>query len=468
MIEIKETLESSGSVEEAFDYLANFANIQAWDPTVLAARGLTAGPVRVGSRFRLLMQFGLRPVAMHYSLVAMEPPGRLVFDGQGASFRVRDDIRIQPLAHGFRLNYTLRITFDDGSRPLWAKMLAPLIRRNARRAIKRLQTILGGDGDIPHITRGVRLADRLLLPGLVGFTRLGYHGGRRRWPLPPQPLQGRRVVLTGGTSGIGRAAAEQLRVCGAHLVMVGRNPHKTDAVCRELRRLPGSGEIDLEIADLSLMAEIRALARRLKARYAAIHVLINNAGALFNTRQETSEGFERTLATDLLGPYLLTRSLAPLLARAPGARIVNVSSGGMHTQKIQPHDLSFRRTAYDGPTAYARAKRGLVILTESWAKELAPQGIRVHAMHPGWVDTPGLQSSLPVFHRLLGPLLRTPDQGADTITWLAASPVANRTSGLFWLDRQPRSTHVLRDTRESPAERQALLDALERLVQPYL
>jgi NAD(P)-dependent dehydrogenase (short-subunit alcohol dehydrogenase family) len=140
----------------------------------------------------------------------------------------------------------------------------------------------------------------------------------------------------------------------------------------------------------------------------------------------------------------------------------------MHTQKIQPHDLSFRRTAYDGPTAYARAKRGLVILTESWAKELAPQGIRVHAMHPGWVDTPGLQSSLPVFHRLLGPLLRTPDQGADTITWLAASPVANRTSGLFWLDRQPRSTHVLRDTRESPAERQALLDALERLVQPYL
>ena len=469
MIEIKETIAGRGSAQQAFDYLANFANIQAWDPTVLTARRLTAGPVREGSRFRLLMQFGLRPVVMHYTLVDMQSPERLVLEGCGASFRARDRITIQPVAHGFRLDYQVTITFDDDGRGRrLGPLIAPLIRRNAHRAVRRLQVILGGDGDIPRISRRVLLADRLLLPGLIGFTRLGYYRGRHRWPLAPDPLQGRRVVLTGGTSGIGRAAAEQLRACGAHLVMVGRNPRKTDAVCRELRRQPGSGDIDREIADLSLLSEVVALARRLKARYPAVHVLVNNAGALFNTRQETIEGFEQTLATDLLGPYLLTRLLLPLLAQEPGGRVVNVSSGGMYTQKIRPHDLAFRQTVYDGPTAYARAKRGLVILTASWAAELAPVGIRVQAMHPGWVDTPGLASSLPAFHRLLRPLLRTPNQGADTITWLAASPVADRASGLFWLDRQPHSTHVFRGTRESSAERQTLLDALERLTQPYL
>ncbi len=468
MIKIKETIEGRGSAQQAFDYLANFANIQAWDSTVLTARGMTAGPVREGSRFRLLMQFGLRPVVMHYTLVDMQPPERLVLEGRGASFRARDCMTIQPVAHGFRLDYRLTITFDNRRGRRLGPLIAPLIRRNAHRAIRRLQVILGGEGDIPRISRRMLLADRLLLPGLIGFTRLGYYRGRHRWPLAPDSLQGRRVVITGGTSGIGRAAAEQLRACGADLLMVGRNPHKTEAVCRELRRQPGAGDIDWEIADLSLLAEVGALARRLKARYPAVHVLVNNAGALFNTRRETTEGFEQTLATDLLGPYLLTRSLLPLLAQEPGARVVNVSSGGMYTQKIQPHDLAFRQTAYDGPTAYARAKRGLVILTASWAAELAPRGIRVHAMHPGWVDTPGLASSLPAFHHMLRPLLRTPEQGADTITWLAASPVADRTSGLFWLDRQPRSIHVFRGTRESPAERQTLLDALERLAQPYL
>ena len=463
MIRFEEIIEGRCSPQQAFGYLAEFANIQAWDPTVLSARALTPGPARVGSRFRLLLHSGLRPVRMHYTLVEMQPLGRLVFDGRGDTFRALDRITIVPTARGCRLSYTVAVDFDDPAGRRLGALAAPLLRYNIRRAGKRLQTILGGDGPLPRLSRGTRLADRLVFPGLIGFTCFGYRSGNKRWPLPPRPLEGRRVVLTGGTSGIGRAAADQLLACGAHLIIVGRHPEKTAAVCRQLSNRWGAEAVDHEIADLSLMSDIRALAPRLQDRYPAIHILVNNAGALFNAREETAEGFEKTLAINLLGPYLLTRSVLPLLRQEPDARIINVSSGGMYTQKIRPEDLQHRQSAYDGTTAYARAKRGLVILTELWAAELAPHAISVQAMHPGWVDTPGLQASLPTFYRYLRPLLRTPAQGADTITWLAASPVAGRTSGLFWLDRKPRTVHVLPGTRETPAERRALLAALDRM-----
>ncbi len=469
MIYVAETIAGRSSPQAVFDFLANFANIQAWDPTVLTARTLTPGPIRTGTRFGILMQFGLRPVPMTYHLVAMRPPRQLLFFGRGASFRALDEITIDPTPQGYRLDYRVGIQFDHAAGRRLGSLAAPLVRFNARRAVRRLQTILGGEGgELPRLKAATRLADQLILPGLLGFTRWGYRMGHRRWPLPPQPLAGRRVVLTGGTSGIGLAAAEQLLMFGAELTLVGRDPDKTAAVRRRLRSdLPGA-VVDLEIADLSRLSAVRDLALRLRARYAAIHVLINNAGALFNRRRATPEGFEYTLATDLLSPCLLTRLLLPRLKSAGNARVINVSSGGMYTQGIHPDDLSCGQGEYDGPTAYARAKRGLVILSEEWAAELAPWGIRVQAMHPGWVDTPGLEASLPAFYRQVRPLLRSPAQGADTITWLAASPVAGRTSGLFWLDRKPRATHVMPGTRESRAERRRFLAAIERLVEPYL
>jgi NAD(P)-dependent dehydrogenase (short-subunit alcohol dehydrogenase family) len=468
MLRIDETISGSCPPQTAFEYLAAFDNIQAWDPTVLSARRLTAGPIREGARFALVMLLGIRPMNMVYTLAEMKPPCRLVLHGRGASFRAIDTLAIEPAGHGFRLNYAVRIDFDRPAGKSLGRLVAPLVRWNGRRAVKRLQTILGGDAaGLPRLTAGTRLADRLILPGLVGFTRWGYRWGRGRWPLTPRPLAGRRVVLTGATSGIGLAAAQQLLTCGAHLTLVGRHPEKAASVHRRFQRQFGAEAVDLEMADLSRLREVRALADRLRQRYAAIHVLVNNAGALFDQRAETDEGFEQTLATDLLAPYLLTRLLVPRLRPSSGACIVNVASGGMYTQKIRLDDLTLSRDAYNGATAYARAKRGLVILSEYWARELAPLGIRVHAMHPGWVDTPGLHDSLPDFYRFVHPLLRSPDQGADTITWLAASDVAHQTSGLFWLDRKPRATHVFPGTRETPVERRAFLAALDRMVQPF-
>ncbi len=469
MIHIVETITGRCRPQEVYDYLADFTNVQAWDPTVLAARALDDGPFRRGMRFGLKMQIGLRCVSMTYHLVAMDPPKRLVFFGRGASFKALDVIEIEPAPKGFRLVYTVGIAFDTPAGSRLEGRVAFLMRANARRAMRCLRTILGGDdGRLPKPTALTVLADRLVLPGLAGFTRLGYRLGRRRWPLAPRPLAGRRILLTGGTSGIGRAAAHQFLALGGDLTLVGRDPEKTAAVVRDLRKQSPAATVDFEIADLSRLAAVRDLAQRLRRRSGPIHILINNAGALFDRREETPEGFERTLATDLLSPYLLTRLLLPTLQAARGARIINVSSGGMYTQKIHPADLNYNRGVYDGPTAYARAKRGLVILSEVWAAELREHNVSVHAMHPGWVDTPGLQSSLPGFYRLVRPLLRTPDEGADTITWLAASPVAGRTQGLFWLDRTPRTTHTLPGTRATAVERRLFLQAVERLVAPYL
>jgi NAD(P)-dependent dehydrogenase (short-subunit alcohol dehydrogenase family) len=301
------------------------------------------------------------------------------------------------------------------------------------------------------------MLDSLLDKSVVGYTSLGYRW--RRHAQIDTNLEGRVALVTGATSGLGRAASEELARLGATLILVGRNPEKTERVVREIRDATGNSNVRSEIADLSIMSEIRALAARLEA---PIHLLVNNAGVLLPTRQETEEGYEMTFATNLLGHFLLTELLLDKL-EAP-ARIVNVSSGGMYTQRIRVDDLQMERGRYDGAVAYARTKRAQVILTELWAERLRDRGIVVHSMHPGWADTPGVSGSLPRFYKLTKPLLRSPAEGADTIVWLCASPEAARSTGLFWHDRKPRPTHRMRSTRESENDREALFDALSSMI----
>jgi NAD(P)-dependent dehydrogenase (short-subunit alcohol dehydrogenase family) len=214
------------------------------------------------------------------------------------------------------------------------------------------------------------------------------------------------------------------------------------------------------------MGEVRSLADRLLKALPAIHVLVNNAGALFPERDVTAEGIERTLALNLASPFLLTTMLIPRLIESAPSRIITVSSGGMYTQGISLRDLQSERPPYRGTIAYARAKRGQVVLTEMWAEELEGTGVVAHAMHPGWVNTPGVDASLPRFRRVVGPLLRTPVQGADTIVWLGASSEAAETSGSFWMDRRARPTVYLEKTRTSEKKRRELRARLEELTGP--
>jgi dehydrogenase/reductase SDR family member 12 len=305
------------------------------------------------------------------------------------------------------------------------------------------------------------LADHAILPGMLLFSRYGYTLSRRFWTEPAGTLYKKNVVLTGGTSGIGKAAAFQLAEKKAFLTIIARNEKKAQQVQQDIIEKTGNPHVDYLLADLSRMKDIKQVAKALQDAKKSIDILINNAGALFNERKETSEGFEQTFATDLLGVFYLTDLLKQSLLRSPGARIINVASGGMYTQKIAVDDLENRKGLYSGSKAYARAKRGVVILTRIWAQQLQQHGITVHAMHPGWVDTPGIERTLPEFHALVNRILRTPEQGADTIVWLAVSEKAGKSTGRFWLDRRPHETVVFPGTGESEKERQALWHRLQ-------
>lgn len=289
------------------------------------------------------------------------------------------------------------------------------------------------------------------LLSIPSFTNVGYLLHSRSFEPVRADLSGHRVVITGGSGGLGRAAAGKLAAMGASLTIVSRGG---DSLREAVRTIPG--EVEGIAADLSLMSEVRRLADEILSEGSSVDVLINNVGVLLPERQVTEEGLEKTMATDLAGHFLLTNLLVPEMVRSAPSRVINVSSGGMYTQRLRPDDLNFESGEYRGATAYARAKRGQVVLTEMWAEKLRGTGVVVHAMHPGWAKTGGVSGSLPLFDKLMGPFLRTASQGADTMIWLAAADEPARSSGEFWFDRRPVPTHLVESTQETPEERRRL------------
>jgi dehydrogenase/reductase SDR family member 12 len=314
-----------------------------------------------------------------------------------------------------------------------------------------------------------RLLDRALdLAVLPGYSRLGFAlrglGGK---PVDGS-LEGRVALVTGAGSGIGEAACEGFVVAGASVHMLVRNRKRgQSAVSRIEQRLPGArGAIELELCDLSDLAAVRRFSESFLARNERLDLLVHNAGVLPSHRAHTADGLELTFATNVVGPFLLTSLLLPALLAAAPARVITVSSGGMYTARLDADDPQFERCAYDGPRFYAHSKRAQVILSRLWAEQFPAERIAFFAMHPGWVDTPGLRSSLPRFHSLLRPLLRDARQGADTIVWLGTQRELEPATGAFWHDRAPRPEYRLPSTRESTEEGERLWRECERLCTP--
>lgn len=303
-----------------------------------------------------------------------------------------------------------------------------------------------------------RLLDRSIVPG---YSALGYHLRRRTWAADDPArgaLAGRRVLVTGAGSGLGEAAALGMARLGATVHMVVRSASRAEPAAERIRSsLAAQGRVadlvveECDVSDLSAVRTFSAgLADRLGADGAALDVVVHNAGVLPATRTESVDGHELTVATHVLGPILMTELLLPILATsAAGARVILVASGGMYTQALPTRDPEYSRGRYDGAVAYARSKRIQVELTPLLAERWGVEGVSVYAMHPGWADTPGVASSLPLFRAVTRPILRSAAAGADTVTWLAATDPAPPT-GLFWHDRASRPSSYRSATMPSP------------------
>ena len=298
------------------------------------------------------------------------------------------------------------------------------------------------------------IADSLIeAPVVTSFSKLGYQLRSRlgHWtPLAQYDLTDRTVVVTGATSGLGREAAEQFARLGAHVVICGRNVDKTQRVGDEIRTRTGSTAVSVSCADMGELDQVAAMADSILADHPTIDVLVHNAGALGGQRLINSTGIEVTVASQVLGPFLLTSKLLPALRSAAPGRVLTMSSGGMYAAGLSVANLQMDASGYRGSEQYARAKRAQVTLNEMWAQRIDPSAVVFHALHPGWADTPGVEAALPRFRKVMGPLLRSVAQGVDTLVWLAADagePL--RTSGDFWLDRARRPIHRLPTTRRS-------------------
>lgn len=253
------------------------------------------------------------------------------------------------------------------------------------------------------------------------------------------------VLVTGGTSGIGRAASHALARQGARLVFTYRDRQKGDEALREIRQKSGNSRAEMLELDLASFLSVRKFAEAFKEKYERLDVLINNAGGYFGYRRTTAEGFEYTFGVNHLGHFLLTNLLKDPLVKG-SARVINVSSQAQRVGHIRFDDLMLEKK-YLGFRAYAQAKLANIIFTYEFSRRWAESGVTANAMHPGAVNTNFGYDARPVFKFLLRlgkPFLKSPERGADTMVYLATSPGVEGITGKYFARRRQ-----IRSNRES-------------------
>ncbi|KMT19609.1 hypothetical protein BVRB_1g012250 [Beta vulgaris subsp. vulgaris] len=280
--------------------------------------------------------------------------------------------------------------------------------------------------------------------GYLNFTKAGYMEHSKNFKSEDMQLRmdGKNCIVTGANSGIGFATAEDLASRGASVYLLCRSKERGEAALSKIQTKTGNKNVYLEVCDLSCVSEIKALTAKFSSKGAPLHVLVNNVGILESNHVTTSEGFELNFSVNVLGTYIITESMLPLLEKAaPDARVITVSSGGMYTAPLT-NDLQFNEGKFDGVMQYARNKRVQVALTEKWAEMYKDKGIGFYAMHPGWAETPGVAKSLPEFSERFSGKFRTWGEGADTIIWLALQPKEKLVCGGFYFDRAEAPKHL--------------------------
>jgi NAD(P)-dependent dehydrogenase (short-subunit alcohol dehydrogenase family) len=251
-------------------------------------------------------------------------------------------------------------------------------------------------------------------------------------------MEGKVVLITGGTSGIGRAAATALAAMGAEVAVTGRSRQRGEAAVEEIRDTSGNERVSLMLADLAVQTEVRGLAEEFRERYDRLDVLVNNAGIIQSKRTETPDGLELTLAVNHLAPFLLTNLLLDLLKESAPSRIITVSSEARRGAQIDFEDLQSERR-YRAFKVYGMTKLANILFTYELAERLEGTGVVANCLHPGGVNTnfgTNNRSFGTLLFRAFKPFMRTPEQGADTIVYLAISPEAGKMTGRYLTDRK--------------------------------
>jgi retinol dehydrogenase-14 len=275
-------------------------------------------------------------------------------------------------------------------------------------------------------------------------------------------MEGKVVLITGGTSGIGRAAATALAAMGAEVVVTGRSKERGDEAVEEIRGTSGSERVSLVLADLAVQAEVRELAEEFRERHERLDVLVNNAGLIQSRRTETPDGLELTLAVNHLAPFLLTNLLLDLLKKSAPSRVITVSSEARRGASINFDDLKSERR-YRPFQVYGMTKLANILFTYELAERLKGTGVVANCLHPGAVNT-NFGSSNRSFGTLLfrafKPFMRTPEVGADTVVYLASSPEVGSMTGRYLTDRKVISSF---DEPYDEATRKRLWEVSEEL-----
>ncbi len=262
-------------------------------------------------------------------------------------------------------------------------------------------------------------------------------------------MDGKICLVTGATSGIGQVTAATLAALGAAVGVVGRNPAKTERVVAQIRAESGNARVHGFLADFADLEQVRRLAAAVHEHFDRLDVLVNNAGAFFLRREPTPYGVEKTFLVNHLAPFLLTNLLLDLLRAAPAGRVINVASSMHRLGALDWDDLAFAH-GYGGMKAYGRSKLANLLFTRELARREAGTALTVNAMHPGRVATGIWKVGFAPLDRLaqwaIAPFALTPEQGADTILYLATSPEVATVSGQYFVARKPvKSSEAARD-----------------------